>query len=729
VAVAEPVAPAATEEAAPADGRRRPTGDVRDAGRRPRLALPRLFGRLTSALRGGWDPEALLAGGPRHTPVYLAAGLLFALAALPFALARAEGFAPGLTGIPAPGVYDSLGRAISIVREGPLPDGFSRGPVSPLWTWLLAVGHLATGWGGLPVAALAKLLGFAAGLVGALVLYNLALRATASRWPGIVALGLIALDPALAYGRVAGAEAPLFFALGATAVLALALRRYRLLAWLMAALALTRPDGVLVVAALTALVAVAMLRRAGSGDGPRADVVLAALLGLVGPALAATLLWSLHGLIVGEPSASPLRALGAGPTVGGLAATWNSWLSGHPLVGSFFVVLTVVGAGWSTLHLGRLWGTAGLAPLLLALVPLYSLSTTAELPAAGWSYDVRRIGEPALPWLAFGVALALSAAGAVIWETMRGVPARLRGLPLGRVIGLLPLSLWALTALLLWTRLPSDFAFGARNVAEAPLALSAWIAQNTPANARIAYAPGAEPVRALANRVVRELPVPLQGGAHPGALREALRARGFAYLAAYRGSTYAAWPQAREIARAASNGNVALPSPEIALFRLQEDLPKVEATEPRSLELIGYTVVDRLDVGAGASETAHLYQSPGRGALVRAESPATGGWFEDDGRAQEAGRGSESFTLQARQGRDLLLAVRYDAASRGSLRVELGGQSHELSLKECPTPLCEDVLLLPAERIGGPFVRLTTSFVGTPGARIATYHYWSIVRS
>jgi hypothetical protein len=260
------------------------------------------------------------------------------------------------------------------------------------------------------------------------------------------------------------------------------------------------------------------------------------------------------------------------------------------------------------------------------------------------------------------------------------------------------------------------------------VALGAWIAQNTPADARIAYAPGAEPVLALAERPLRELPIPLRGGGDPAALREALSERGFQYVVAYRGSAYAAWPQARELARAASTGNVALPSPEIALFRLQGDLPKIDAADPRALVAPGYTILDRLDVGDGASETAHLYQSPGRGARVRAESPVSGGWIEDDGRAQEAGRGSESFTTQARQGRDLLLAVRYDAASRGSLRVELGGQSHELRLKECPSALCEDVLLLPGDRVTGPYARLNVSFVGTPGARIATYHYWAIVR-
>lgn len=725
MAVADPPTRGADELAAEADDARLP-GDA-PASRQPRqLPLAPLFGRLSLALRGGWDPEAFLAGGPRHMPVYLTAGVLFAVAALPFVLARAETFTPGLTGVPAPGVWDSLGRAIAIAREGPLPDAVSRGPVSPLWTWLLAVGYLLTGWTGLSVATLAKLLSLACGLLGAIAVYNLALRATGSRWPGALAIGLIAIDPALAYGRMAGAEAPLFFVLSAFSALALVLRRYALLGWLFMLAALTRPDGVLVVVGLAALLAVATLRRA---DGsPTAEAVVVGLMRLLAPALAVVVLWALHGLLVGEPLASPLRALGAGPSIAGLATTWTGWLSTLPLFASFFFVLTVVSTVWLGWRLSRAWGAVGLAPLLLALVPLYSLSTTAELPAAGWSYDVRRIGEPALPWLAFSVALALSAAGELIWETMRGVPDRIRALPLGRAIALLPLSLWALGAMLLWTRLPTDFAFGARNVAEAPLALGAWIAQNTPVTARVAYAPGAEPVRGLANRQARELPVPIQGSVSPAALRATLRERGFEYVAAYRGSAYAVWPQAVEVARAASSGNVSLPSPEIAVFKLQGDAPKVDASEPRSLQLVGYSIVDRLDVGDGASETAHLYQSAAGGALVRAEAPVPGGWFDDDGRAQEAGRGSESFTLAARQGRDLLLGVRYDGASRGSIRVDLSGQSLELRLKECPTPLCEDVLLLPADRVTGPFARLTTSFVGAPGTRLATYHYWAIVK-
>ncbi|HEV8634880.1 MAG TPA: hypothetical protein VG370_11655 [Chloroflexota bacterium] len=669
-------------------------------------------------------------GGRRHLPVYLGGALLFAATALPFALADADGFRAGLDGVPSPGVWDSLGRALAIVREGPLPDGLGRGPGSPLWTWLLALGALATGWSGLPLATLAKLLGLAAGMTGAFALYGLALRATGSRWPGVVVLALIGLDPSLAYGRLSGSEAPLAFALTALAVLALVWGHRRPLAWLLALVALVRPDGALVAAAVGALLAAAWLRRAlraepcAPAPAARGEAVVVGLAELLAPAAAAAALWSLHGLTVGEPSASPLGAIGRWPTLASLGAVWGGWLATHPLFGSYFVVLTLATWGWTAARLARQWGPVGLAPVVVPLVPLLSLMTAGELPAAGWNYDVRRIGEPALPWLAFSLALGLTAAGDVIWRSVHGAPARLRRWPLGRAVAVLPL-LWALpTAIELWPRLPTDFAFGARNVAEAPLALGRWIAADAPPSARIALAPGAEPVRGSARRPVGELPRP--GGADPAADRELLRERGIDYLVAYRGSPEATWPQAREIARSASARNVALPAPEIALFRLQWDLPKLEASQPQALRLQGYAVVDRLDVGDGASETAHFYASAGPAEPVRAESAVLAGWIADEGRRHEVGRGGESFTLVARPGRDLLLAVRYDGASRGSLRVEVERSGYELQLRGCGLALCEGVLLVPAEQVRRPTVPLAVTFAGAPGARVATYHYWAI---
>ncbi|HEY3083208.1 MAG TPA: hypothetical protein VGM69_25225 [Chloroflexota bacterium] len=690
---------------------------------RLRWRLERLTRTLRDRPRSGAPPA-----GPRHREIYLGAALLFALTGLPFALASADGFALGLNAVPSPGVWDNLGRALAIAREGPLPDGVSRGPGSPLWTWLLAVGALATGWSGLSVATLAKLLGFAAALSGALALYGLAVRATGSRWPGAVALALIGLDPTLAYGRLSGSEAPLAFALAALAVLALAWSRRRPLAVLLGLLALTRPDGALVAALLGVLLAAAGLTRAlEPGQGRRDAAVLRGLAEVLAPAAALAALWSLHGLIVGQPWASPLGALGQRPTLAGLWALWSGWLGTHPLFDSLFVVLTLATWGWTALWLARRWGPVGLAPTLVPLVPLLSLVTAGDLPTAGWNYDVRRIGEPALPWLAFSLALGLTAAGDLIWRSMRGAPPRLRRWPLGRAMAVLPLSLWVLTASVLWLRLPTDFAFGARNVAEAPLALGGWIAANAPPTVRLALAPGAEPVRGSARRPAVELPS--LGGLDPPAARELLRGRGVDYLVAYRGSSESAWPQAREVARSVSTRNVALPAPEIALYRLQWDLPKLEASQPQGLRLSGYAVVDRLDVGDGASETAHFYASSGRAEPVRVESPVVAGWIADDGRVHETGAGPESFTLAARQGRDLLLALRYDGASRGSLRVELEGQGYELPLRECGLALCEDALLLPGERIRGPFVRLAVGFVGPPGARLTTHHYWSIARA
>ena len=685
--------------------------------------------RLSGALRGRSAPEPL-PGGRRHRLVYLGGALLFVATALPFSLASADGFAAGLDGVPATGVWDSLGRALAIARQGPLPDLASRGPTSPLWTWLLALGALATGWSGLPVATLAKLIGFAAALTGAFALYGLALRATGTRWPGLVALALVGLDPTLAYGRMSGSEAPLAFALTALAVLALVWGRRRTLSALLALLVLVRPDGALVAAAFGGLVAASGLRRAADPGGPapagggRGEAVAVGLIGLLAPAAAAAALWSLHGLIVGQPSASPLGALGPLPGLAALRAVWSGWLEPQPLFGSFLGVLTVASWLWSALWLARRWGPVGLAPSVATLAPLLALATAPDLPTAGWSYDVRRIGEPALPWLAFSLALGLTAAGDLIWRSMRRPPERLRRWPLGRVIALVPLPLWMLTAAVLWLRLPGDFAFAARNVAEAPLALGGWIAANAPPGLPVALGPGAEPVRGTMRRPAVDLPVT---GLADGTARELLRRRGVDYLVAYRGAPEAAWPEARQVASSASPVNVALPSPEIALFRLQWDLPRLEASQPQGLRLQGYAVVDRLDVGDAASETAHFYATTSRAEPVLTASPVLAGWIADDGRPQEAGAG-ESFVLAARQGRDLLLALRYDGASRGSLRVEIESQRYELRLRDCGLALCEDALLVPGDQVRGPTVRLAVAVAGPPGARLATYHYWAIAR-
>jgi hypothetical protein len=98
-----------------------------------------------------------------------------------------------------------------------------------------------------PIGTVARLLGWALAALAAAALYNLALRATGRRWPGALALGLVALDPVLAFGRVAGSEAPLVLATGALALLALVAGRTTLAAWLLAAAALARPDGLLLV--------------------------------------------------------------------------------------------------------------------------------------------------------------------------------------------------------------------------------------------------------------------------------------------------------------------------------------------------------------------------------------------------------------------------------------------------------------------------------------------------
>ena len=121
------------------------------ASERSRLpgALPGIvaYGQALRALRlaagrmgtGEARERPLLALERGDVVVYAVAALLCLLTALPFWLASADGVVAGPGGVPAPRLWDALGRASAMLSEGPWPPAAGYGPFSPLWTWALAV--------------------------------------------------------------------------------------------------------------------------------------------------------------------------------------------------------------------------------------------------------------------------------------------------------------------------------------------------------------------------------------------------------------------------------------------------------------------------------------------------------------------------------------------------------------------------------------------------------------
>jgi hypothetical protein len=662
----------------------------------------------------------------------LAAYGLFAalclLTAAPFALASADGAVAGIGAVPSPRVWDAVGRATALIAEGPWPPTPGYGPFSPLWTWLLALPYGLLAWTGLSSLGVAKVFGWACGVATGVAVYNLAFAVSGRRWPGVLALVLLALDPAVATGRVAASEAPLVAALALFVALAVAQGQHRWLPWLLAGLVLVRPDGV-VFAGLAVLVLVVDRLWCGGEVATHASRELVGIGRLCVPALVALAAWALYGLVVAGSPLPPLWAPdGAAPhSRTGLSGLWGGQLAVHPTFASGFVVVAVLAWAWTAWLFGRTWGPRGALAALTPLAVLASVAVGGPPPGAVWSYDARRLVEPALPWLALSLALALAAAGAFIWRrSAAGTPPSLHAWPLERAIACLPLVFWSLSAILAWVAAVQDYAWGARDVSDLPLAAGHWLAQNAPVGARVSAAPGVDPVRAVDRRPTREIWGDATGSWL--AARQAAQDEGLAYLAAYRGTPPATWPMAREVLRLSTSHNVALPTPELAVYRLDWSLPRLEKRNPVLVDASGYAVLDELDVADDASETRHFYTSSSRTPSVRTESAAPNGWLVDEGRPQELGRGTESFTVAAKPGQDLVLGVRYGAGSRGALRFDVDGDSSQLQLRDCGYELCEDAaVVMPSGHAKKPSVRVDVAFVGG-GGRATTYHYWTLAR-
>lgn len=677
------------------------------------------------------EPEGapLVVTDRRDLAAYGVFALLCVLTAAPFVLASADGAVAGLGAVPAPRVWDALGRATALVAEGPWPPTPGYGPFSPLWTWLLAVPYGLLGWTGLSTLAVAKAFGWACGVATGVAVYNIAFAASGRRWPGVLGLILLALDPALASGRMAASEAALAAALALFAALAVAQGHHRWLPWLLAGLVLVRPDGALFAGLAALVLVVDRLWRGGelAADASRELIQIGRLFV---PALTALAAWALYGLVVVGSPLPPLWAPdGVSPySPTGLSDLWGRGLAMHPSFASGFWVVALLAWAWTSWLFGRRWGPRGALAALTPLVVLASAVVGGPPPSAPWSYDAWRLVESALPWLALSLALALAAAGAFIWRrSAAGVPPAVRSWPLERAIACLPLAFWLLSAVLAWVAAVQDYAWGARNVGELPVAAGRWLAQDAPAGAPVGVTPGAEAVRAVDRRPTREVWGDAAGSWL--AARQAAHDEGVLYLAAYRGTPPAAWPMAREVLRLATSHNVALPAPELAIYRLDWSLARLEKGDPVLVDVAGYEVLDEVDVGDDASETRHFYTSSTRAPGVRAESAAPNGWLADEGRSQEVGRGTESFTVAARPGQDLVLAVRYGAGSRGALRFDVEGDTSQLQLRDCGYSLCEDaVVVVPSGHAKKPSVRVDVAFAGGAG-RATTYHYWALARA
>ncbi len=398
-----------------------------------------------------------------------------AVLALWFVWTRSAGTDAAATGFPLDDAWIHMvyGRSFAGHLVPTYNDTAEAGFSSPLWLLVLAVAHWCSAILPLGPVFFAKLFGVLCASATTTAIYGLGARLSRSPAVGVVAAGLCAANPVLAFAQVSGMEVSLTTATGAWALLALADQRYRRAGGLLALAYWSRPECLLLAGFAIA---------AGVAEGvatPRERTRRA--MQLAWPTAVAVLLWCGYCL----------------------AAT------GHPLPNTFYAKFDLTGQesilpvaiellrrlptnGWG---LGVVLAAAALLrahkttrPWLTALVVVYpfafllAIVRTRPCPlSAGEYFYFARYPAPAWPFLMLGVALGAQAlvrlAADFAWSRAR--------LPLHLVTAALLLTMLAAhpRALL---RATEQYAWNCQNLAEVQIAFGRWVAANVPAGRAVA---------------------------------------------------------------------------------------------------------------------------------------------------------------------------------------------------------------------------------------------------
>jgi len=123
------------------------------------------------------------------------------------------------------------------------------GATSPLWVVVSAPAHWLEPWGEGAVVVGVKVIGVVLGIVALVLVQTTTETLTASRAAGVVAAGLLAIEPRLAFSALSGMENMLLLALWLGASYAFIRRRWLLSFILLGFMPVTRPEAAIVVLA------------------------------------------------------------------------------------------------------------------------------------------------------------------------------------------------------------------------------------------------------------------------------------------------------------------------------------------------------------------------------------------------------------------------------------------------------------------------------------------------
>lgn len=605
------------------------------------------------------------------------------------------------------------------------------GFTSPLWIILLAIPLklvLPLVIGPVPVSK-ALSVGFA--ILASALAYYLVRSYTDSHLAGLLAGTLVALDPTFSFSKVSGMEVTLFASLMLLTILLFTQERFLAVGVALGLTILARPEGYL----LAGVMAVAVLLWLSLELGQETAPPLGAMVRLLVPAALIVLPTALFYYSVnGSPfpntfhaKRQPLSLI----NVVSLRGAWFGylrWLTYFSGIALWITVPLLLLGMWFCLQ------KRGLLALPLTVTPwalCYGLSLVLPCVEGRWTFFGRRCLDPVIPFFALLLSVGLWRLGQLFKE---GFAHRVMRWPsaLSLVKVVVPLFVLVVLALVvreatvMWQLLPGEYSWNCRNINDMNVEMGRWIDESLPPDARVATT-DAGAIRYFGHRETLDfLGLNWHEALERNPFEIASERKDIDYIVTFPGPVIDGWPYAGRMYEITIINNTIAGLDTMAVYETDWSPQFTDKDTWYGIATEGWELIDSLDVGNAADEVGHDYEvSKAKNLAQREFKTAAEAVISDEGQVYT---GRESFTVMSRPGVDLVIAKRYDAVVRGTVRVYANGALvGEWSFAERLHQFGEDTFVVPGHFISREQTRLTFEFVPGNSIDINSFYYWIFV--
>lgn len=616
------------------------------------------------------------------------------------------------------------------------------GMTSPLWAITVGSVWFVLGAFGLGIVATAKILGIALAIATGWLTMHIVWQISRQRRLGIFAGALVAIEPSYAFSAVSGMEVQLFSFIALSAVWMFLQGRIRTTGILFGLMILARPEGYVI---FGIAVATAVARRLWQRD--RLELVnqedVRELVSLLGPTLLLGGAWAAYNFIVnGTPWPNTYLAKGQDMgivPIGNLINVFQGYY--HHL--SFFagvafpitMLAVIVGGIWVI----RTYSFSGIPLVFLPLGMTYAVGSSLPLTSNTWNFFTRRYLDAIIPILIILMVLGFLRIWRKFhyWRETRAPLDQREAHIFNFSLNIIFVAAIVLPFVALpgdWSRLSDDYSWNSKNVHDIDVGMAKWIDENLPIDARIGVG-DAGAIRFFGNRFTYDLVGLNTADAIGRPPLEFAEERKIDYLFVFRSIYFDSWHLGQPVHTIEVDRNTILGGSQMRAYQADyvTDVVYAQVEVPLDDDLLNrdVAVIDIVDAGNGGaipaySEAAHAYKLVGAGAVVeRSFKTVFSGTIKDEATTFS---GSEEFTVKSVPGELLVVAKRYDAALRGTLKVFANGvEIGDWVLADKDFFFGVDSFDIPASAVTGDKTILRFDVVPTPGHTTGNSFMWWIL--